>query len=86
MTSRKHYGKEYLIFFNSMPGQPGTTYHNMVKTIYVVGIISDQVQNNHAAWVIGGKDFEDYDEACEYASELNVGAGESVYFQEEEQE
>lgn len=60
----------------------------MVKTIYVVGIISDQIQNNHAAWVIGGKGFEDYDKACEYASELNekVGVGESVYFQEEEQE
>lgn len=71
-----------------MPGQPGTTYHNMAKTIYVVGIISDQVQNNHAAWVVGGKGFEDYNEACEYASELNekVGVGESVYFQEEEQE
>ena len=56
--------------------------------MYVVGIISDQVQNNHAAWVTNGKSFQDYNKACEYASELNekVGAGESVYFQEEEDE
>jgi len=56
--------------------------------MYVVGVISDQIQSNHAAWVVGGKGFEDYDKACEYASELNekVGAGESVYFQEEDEE
>ena len=60
----------------------------MKKIIYVVGVISDQVQNNHAAWVTNGKGFEDYDKACEYASELNetVGPGESVYFQKEVQE
>ena len=57
--------------------------------VYVVGIISDQVQNNHSAWVIGGKSFDNYDQACEYASELQYllgdePCGQQVYFQEEE--
>ena len=60
----------------------------MTKTTYGVGIISDQVQKNHAAGLVVGTRAEAYDKACEYASELNekVGLGESVYFQEEEQE
>jgi hypothetical protein len=59
------------------------------NTMWIVGLISDQVQNNHAAWVTNGKSFEDYDSACEYAYELQESlpeeySGESIYFQEEE--
>lgn len=55
--------KWFVIRMSRNAGKRQTKTTTMEKTIYVVGIISDQVQNNHAAWVVGGKSFEDYDEA-----------------------
>ncbi len=71
-----------------------------MKKYWVVGTISDQVQNNYEAWLVGGQRFENEAAASEYAAELqeqldvhneNGHSGESVYFQsheiiEEEQE
>ncbi len=61
-----------------------------MKKYWVVGVISDQIQNNYEAWLVGGQRFESEAEASEYAAELqaqldshneNGHSGESVYFQ-----